>query len=136
MSLTWNEAVWTCGARVVAIGAGIYLALSTGEFQKTALQTGGKVIELVRSSDEEGTYYQPRFEFQTPDGETWTVLSKVGSCPPAFSVGESVDVLYQANDPAHARIHSFSQLWLMPWVLGIAGAAAAAFGAFTLWSLR
>ena len=142
MSLTWNEAVWTCIGGVVAIGVGIYMAFDTEEFEKPASRATGRVTEMVASNNwnfgdtiANGPDYSPRFEFQTPDGNTWTVLSNVGSNPAAFSVGDKVEVLYHPDNPAHARIRSFSQLWLWPWILCVGGAAALIIGAVTLHNL-
>lgn len=136
MPLSWNEALWTCGGGIVAVASGLYSFFNTEEFTATAARADGKVVEMVRSSsrsyDDGGPTYAPRFAFHTPDGELWTILAKVGTNPPAFDVGDKIPVLYQTNDPAHARIDSATQLWLWPIILSVAGAIALAIGSVAI----
>jgi hypothetical protein len=56
-------------------------------------------------------------------------LATAKSLPPAYHVGETVNVLYLESDPYDARIESFTSLWLLPMIFGGIGAIFPAVGA-------
>jgi hypothetical protein len=71
----------------------------------------------------------PVVEFTSADGTQRKFEDSTGSKPPAYEVGERVEVLYRADSPEDAKINSFSSLWLLPLIFGglgllIAGIAA------------
>ncbi|MER7519112.1 DUF3592 domain-containing protein [Streptomyces sp. NPDC126499] len=60
----------------------------------------------------------PVVEF-TPAGGTPTRFREfTGSNPPAYEVGERVEVRYRADSPEDARIEGFATMWLLPLVFG------------------
>ena len=75
--------------------------------------------------------YAPRFEFKTPDGESWSVLSSTSSMPAGFRVGDEVRVVYDPSDPNDAKIDAVMQLWFMPILVGIVGIVA--LGVWLIW---
>lgn len=92
----------------------------------------GQVVDLVvrRSqvdSNKPGQeYYYPVVEFNLPGGSRQHVQLSEGSWPPAYSVGESVTVLYDQQHPQDARIQSLSStllMWIVPGVTGFVGVA-------------
>ncbi|MEO1171377.1 MAG: DUF3592 domain-containing protein [Myxococcota bacterium] len=75
----------------------------------------------------------PLAEFFVND-EPFVAEGSVSSKPPAYSVGEQVEVLYLPDDPSDARIDSFLENWFVTTLLGILGTVftAAGFGVFFL----
>jgi hypothetical protein len=84
---------------------------STREFLATAVTAQGVVTDLQLSRSSDSNTYNPVFEFQTPDGKIYEVLSSAGSNPPSYARGEQVEVFYQADDPYDAKINGFFTLW-------------------------
>jgi hypothetical protein len=126
MELSRTQALWTGLVGVGTLTASAIWLISIRKFKKSAARATGRVTERVYSSgdgDMPGTY-APRFEFKTPDGESWSVLSSTSSIPAGFRVGEEITVLYDPANPHTAKIDSAMQLWFMPLLLGIVGVAA------------
>jgi hypothetical protein len=106
------------------------LALSTRKFIATAAHAPGTVVELreVRDKDDGSVTYKPVVTFTPPQGTPVTFESSFSSRPPAYSVGENVDVLFAPDDPSKARINGFGSLWFGPLILSILGAIFTAVG--------
>lgn len=107
----------------------------------------GRVVELVvrPSVDSETgqvTYYAyPVLRFSPGGGTPITVQSSDGASPPAYSVGDQVTVLYDAQNPRQARVKSFASsllLWLLPAVTFFVGGvfAVVALVMFRAWPAR
>ncbi|APB33072.1 hypothetical protein GlitD10_0758 [Gloeomargarita lithophora Alchichica-D10] len=105
---------WIFGGIFAGIGS-IFLALGFGFFQHTrsflatAATTTGEVIALERRRS--SNVYYPVVKFVGSDGEPVRFEGQVGSTPPAFRVGQMVEVLYNPAQPQSARIRSFMELW-------------------------
>lgn len=104
----------------IAIGIGallLFIALvlwnKTRSFVAHAATTQGTVIELieVRDKDDNSSTFKPVVKFSAPGGEEVTFQSSYSSRPPAYNVGETVDVLYTPRDVHDARIKGFGSLW-------------------------
>jgi hypothetical protein len=109
------------------IAAGFFV--HTSLFVKNALRAPGTVVELTPvESDENGIEYKPVFSFQAIDKQTYTITSNTSTNPPEFSVGDTITVLYEKEDPAKATPDAFWQLWLVPVVLVIIGVCHGVFG--------
>jgi Protein of unknown function (DUF3592) len=100
----------------------------TASFVSRAARTSGTVTALVRQrSTDNNISYRPVVRFQA--GEQPIVFSSsIASNPPAYSVGETVEVLYLESDPYGAKIDSFRSLWFLPTLLGAMGAIFFAIG--------
>ncbi len=116
---------------LAAAGAGAY---GTLRLKRTGTRSRAVVKELkardlrIRAANEpvsDDTVFAPLFEFTTPDGRTWSVEGNASS-PPRHAVGDEVVVLYDAADPAGARVESFAGLWLGPMLAAAGGGAACA----------
>jgi hypothetical protein len=108
------------GLVMACFGWGSYSAVHT--FIDKAEQAKGTVVDLVEktSRDNDGnlkTYYYPVVEFTTAGGEKIRFQSSTGSYPAEKQVGETVEILYAADNPRDARPNSFTGLWLWPAVL-------------------
>lgn len=117
-----------------AVGIGMLIAAlavrsHTASFVSRATRAEGTVTALVgqHSTDNNSISYRPVVRFQA--GEQQIVFSSsIASNPPAYSVGERVDVLYLESDPYDAKIDSFRSLWFFPMLLGAMGAIFFAIG--------
>lgn len=100
---------------VVAMAAG---TLWFGWRGYTLTTQGGtanaQVIELAESSDGEGgcCVYSPVFEY-TVNGQRYQFESLNASSPPAYRVGQQVEIRYNLKDPSDAAVNSFGELWLV-----------------------
>lgn len=91
-------------------------------------------VESSRSSGSHGTSfsYYPVVEYQAPSGEKIRFRSSVGTNPPSHNTGESVGVMFDAKNPHHAKIDSFSDTWLLSTVLCGMGLPFAIIGLLTI----
>lgn len=80
--------------------------------------TTGRVIELSESTDGEGAccVYSPVFEY-TVNSRRYTFESLNASDPPAYRVGQEVEVIYNVDDPNDAAVNSFGELWMVASIL-------------------
>ncbi|MBU0578288.1 DUF3592 domain-containing protein [Patescibacteria group bacterium] len=98
---------------IALIAAGFIFLKNTNDFIKQSTSAPGIVIDM-----EGYDTYKPIVEFITETGEVITFAGSVSSDPPAYSVGEEVEVLYIPDNPQRAEIKSFLQLWFMPLIMG------------------
>lgn len=96
----------------------VFLFQRTRNFLSGAVHADARVVRLIEKHDfDSGPHYYPVFSFHDSAGEEHEVFSSSGSFPPSNAVGDSVAVLYQAQQPSKAREDSFSELWLLPVIL-------------------
>lgn len=100
----------------------------TSKFIQTSHKAQGKVVELQESRSDNGTVFHPVYTFVDRSGAEQKIYSSMGSYPPAYQVGDAVNVLYDPQNPRSAEIEGFWSLWLVPLILGIIGAGQAVFG--------
>jgi hypothetical protein len=93
-------------------GAG-YIFFNTSEFVSGARKAQGTVVGLKSGA--------PEVRFQAQDGREIRFTSSVSSKPPAYSVGENVEVLYRPDRPEDAEVNAFMSLWLGVIILGALG---------------
>ncbi len=93
------------------IGA-LLLAQHSRSFIARAQHAPGVVVEMVpHSSNNNSTTYAPVVRYNAPDGRELKLYSSTSSNPPAYSVGEQVDVLFLPGAPEQAKINAFFSLW-------------------------
>jgi hypothetical protein len=103
-------------AGLIMLAIGIWLLQNTISFKARALHAQGRVVELRReewSSNSHGhqrSSYHPVVEFEVNQTRI-TFVSNSGTNPPAYSVNERVDVLYDPSDPNRAKLNGFFSLW-------------------------
>ncbi|GAA6623207.1 DUF3592 domain-containing protein [Scytonema sp. NUACC26] len=107
------------GSLFAAIG--IMTGVSTHSFVNTSILTQGTVITLVErlSTDSDGNssfLYHPVVRFTTNSGEP-TIFEAGGSNPPAFTLGQQVEVRYSPQNPKEASIDSWFELWFLPVII-------------------
>jgi len=74
------------------------------------LSAKGTVIETTFRTGRANTRYTI-IKFQTPDGKFIKFTSTTNYYYGAYKDGETVDVLYNPQDPKDARLNSFNGLW-------------------------
>jgi len=90
------------------------------QVSKNGETTMGIVTELAESSTEDGCcVYSPILEY-TVDDQKYTFESLNASDPPSYRVGQQVEVIYNQTTPSKGAINSWSELWLVPVILGLA----------------
>ncbi len=139
-----------CG-RIVRIIACVLLAVgalfllgsawsysNSQEKLNTWMRTTGTIVELVHNSggSDGSSTYCPRFTFVSDDGHQHSVTSTTGSNPPAFQVGQEVEVLYSPEKPAEAEINSFLELYFLCCALGFFGLVDVLLGGVLLVAAR
>jgi hypothetical protein len=97
---------------VVCLGVGAVAGERSWRQQRESLRAPGVVVALAESCDSDGCTYRPIVEY-TVDGQARRIEGSVGSRPPAFSVGEAVQVMYPAGAPGDASIDSWSENWFL-----------------------
>lgn len=120
---------------IVGIGAAMLVGAvllwnNTRAFLAHAISAPGTVIQLRQVVDIDGgsTRYQPVVKFTARDGAVITFAASFSSDPPAYSVGEAVEVEYAPDNAQEARIRSFASLWLGASILAALGIAFTAIG--------
>ncbi len=112
-------------AAIVPLGVSAFLYINTWKFVNAATKTKGTVIRLdAREGSKGGTVYQPIYEFRTLDGQVITVAHDNASRPARYKVGQSVDVLYNTENPQNAKINNSTNLYMVPLVLAGVGIVA------------
>ncbi len=73
--------------------------------------------EYVVSKGEEGTKierkyrYRPEIRFKTHAGRTIDFIAPIATRPSRYAIGDSVEVIYDPENPPAAQINSFLYLW-------------------------
>ena len=89
------------------------------EFEERSVRVEARVIGLVqrRSARSSSPVYAPVFRFTTRDGQVVRVTSSSASSPPAYEVGQTVQLLYDPERPQRAEEITFSSRYLAPLLL-------------------
>lgn len=105
-------------ATLVAIGMGIAMlvtALGSLLFIWQSEVTTGTVVsqtsELGKSRRDTYIYYKSTVEFKAKDGKTYSLVTEE-----SYSKGDQVQLRYNPNNPAEARVDSYYAMW---WWTGI-----------------
>ena len=94
---------------------GVYAAYIGWQLQTNGVTTPGTVVRLNEQSDAEGgcCTYVPVVDFKVND-QVYTFEGDNASDPPAYQVGEQVNVRYDPTNPNTAQIDSFFERWIFP----------------------
>ncbi len=106
-----------------------YCHLRTNEFVSLALKAEGEVVDLTTKESSDGDTYSPVVKFKSSDGVEHEIVSTVSSNPPAYSIGEAVEVLYEEGNPQNAKINAFFSLRFAEFLLCLLGGVFFLFGA-------
>jgi hypothetical protein len=97
---------------------GGYAGYISWKLQNEGITTTGTVVRLEESNSSEGgcCVYSPVIEFQA-NGQTFSFEGDNASYPPAYQVGEQVNVIYAPSDPGTAQINKWTERWLFPIII-------------------
>ena len=97
---------------------GVYAAYTGWQLQTNGVTTPGTVVRLNEQSDAEGgcCTYVPVVDFNVND-RVYTFEGDNASDPPAYQVGEQVNVRYDPTNPNTAQIDSFFERWIFPIII-------------------
>ncbi|TQV87012.1 DUF3592 domain-containing protein [Aliikangiella coralliicola] len=98
-----------------------FLTLKTQAFLDNAYVTKGEVIELIESSSSDSNAVAPLVTFLNDKGQYTEFVSSHASYPPAYEVGELVDVYYLPEKPDSAKVGDFFSIWGLHLIFGILG---------------
>ncbi|HYF03214.1 MAG TPA: DUF3592 domain-containing protein [Patescibacteria group bacterium] len=105
------------GVGIIFGGFATWMILDAKKYSDNGIAAIGIVVEnIISTAQKGGRTYTPLVRFKTKNNETIEFENWVSSNPPAFKVGEKVDVLYIGNDPHDAIIAD--GLWLLPGIFG------------------
>lgn len=148
--MTRSTAKYLFAAIGLAMVLGSLMVLNhTASFVHRASRAQGTVTALARqeSTDYSNTNgstsstpstrytFQPIVRFQHGT-QRIQFSDSVASNPPAYHVGEIVNVLYLESDPYSARIESFTSLWFVPIIFCGLGAILLTVGVRMIFSSR
>jgi hypothetical protein len=111
---------------IILIGIAIYTGRNSWELKEQGRSAQGTVVSMreVDATDNSGVTYAPVISYNV-DGRSYTYESSNSSDPPAFEVGEKVAILYRPNAPDDVKIDAWSDLWMLPVMLGAGGLVVA-----------
>jgi hypothetical protein len=89
--------------------------------EEHGLRTKGTVIDLEKNGSGKKSTYMPKIEFITDTGQKVMYVYRSGSNPPAYSIGQRVNIIYSKDNPENFIIGSNSS-FVFPIVLILAGA--------------
>lgn len=97
---------------------GAYAGYTSWRLENEGEITTGTVVRLEESSDAEGgcCVYSPVIEFEA-GGRTYSIEGDNASDPPAYEVGEVVQVIFDPADPETAQINKWTERWLFPIII-------------------
>lgn len=111
--------------------SGLWGFRSARAMLRRALKTTGRVVELEKSSDEDGEMYFPVIVFTAADGREIRFRGSGTNRPP--KVGAKAKVTYDHLYPASAWERGSGVMWAMPFLSGLIGLALLAWGAAEYW---
>lgn len=118
----------------VLVGAAMLIAAGREFARRRAFLRGsataaGTIVALTENRERDEIGYFPKVEFQTPSGRGITFQSAMGSSTDAKSIGDSVTVRYQLDQPQVAEIDAFMPLWGLTLLWGALGSVFVFVGA-------
>jgi hypothetical protein len=120
------------------LALGLYQTAGTAAFVLHAERAEARFAGAVSrvGGNHGGTFLYPAFEFITRSGQSVRFTSSSGSTDQPYADGERVSVLYDPDHPEHARLGSFSTVWLIPTVLDAIGIFLTSLAIFLWFVLR
>jgi len=115
------------GLGAVSVGAAVYQFFRSKRLTRNGTSAKAIVTRLEWSpgsiDDRAGNSgnYAPEFTFESGDGAKHVVVSKFGSSPCPYAIGQEISVLYDPVNPADAEVDSPGTLWLGTVIFGVAG---------------
>jgi hypothetical protein len=117
------------GIGLLLLAVAAVTAFFTFRFVADSERADGTVVDLVESYDAENnrTSYYPVVHFETGEGRPVQFESDVTT---SDDVGDTVEVLYDPDDPNDAKLAGFFNLWGLSLIFGALGAAFTGIGGY------
>jgi len=107
------------GIGLILLAIGAFLYFREASFLSKAEKVTGTVTDLqFSSSSDGGGSYCPVIDFDTKAGEPVRYYGNVCSQPPAYDIGDKVDVVYDPADIKHVQMNSFWSQYLGAIIFG------------------
>jgi hypothetical protein len=106
-----------CLVGVCLLAPALWFGYQSWAFLQIAQTTPGTVTGLEWSDDSDTSGARPMVDYEIR-GEPYQLTGNTWSTPPAYAVGEQVQVLYPPAQPRAARIYSWFDFWFTPVLLG------------------
>lgn len=98
---------------LVFIGLAGWFYLREYNLERSGYSAQGIVVDMVESTGGDGTSYAPIVRFTTHSGRALEFQSGCYTYPPAYEVGQTVTVLYPADDSSKAILKGESNLLIL-----------------------
>jgi hypothetical protein len=118
---------------IAATLAGFYLIYDTAGLLNRSLKATAIVTELKYNND--GLAY-PVLQFSNYQGSIVTTRLNEAQKPPAYAVGDRVEIIYDLNSPSNVRVNSLFGIWLAPMLMTILGVIFLSTGFMHYWGSR
>lgn len=122
---------------LVLVAVALYFIQADRKLAQAGGRAEGTVIEIVHARGTSGKIvYRPLVEFRTPGRERQEFANDVSSSLPGYGRGERVQVLFDPDNPADAKIDSFMERFFIPSIFGLVGSIFTIVGGgnlFTVW---
>jgi hypothetical protein len=116
----WYGFVLGLGLLILALS--VFLLVNRVQLLKQGTITLATVTELLEEKDSDGNIqYRPVFRFTTHSNEVITFKHPTTSRPPAFSVGEEVNIVYNEIDPREPIVLTY--FYSFGWAVMLAAVA-------------
>jgi len=127
--MKWMVLLILGGLGLAALIGGLIWSAKRYDISTSGLHAQGRVVENYKSvsvadpdsGKRSSVSYYPVVEFQTAQGEKIRFQGSTGTRTPDFEVGTPVAVVYKPQTPYEAQLTEFSQMWLGPVVITVAG---------------
>ena len=83
----------------------------TNQLLKTGIKTKAVVKDLIAVSGDDGPTYKPVFEYMDRSNTIQEFKSDVSSRPPAYKIGEKVEIVYDPKDEEEVKVVSYWGLY-------------------------
>lgn len=137
-----GKAAWLFGGIFGGLGS-IFALIGFGMiandlmFASSAEETTGTVIRNITQSDSDGVSYKPVVEFRDSSGTRREFASSMSTSWIAYDQGETVDVLYDPDNPERASIDSTTERYILPGIFAAMGSLFAVIGGGVIvWRVR
>jgi hypothetical protein len=104
---------------VIALIGLFWLHTQQQAFAEIATLTTGTVRELIPQTRKGSTTYAPVIEFMTANERVYQHTSKISSNPPAYTVGDRVEILYNPEDPEEVVIAKDNSIASNPMMIAV-----------------
>jgi hypothetical protein len=109
------------GGLLVVVG--LFFFIRTRNFLGKAREAKGTVIEMVyrqnsSADSNSGGGYAPVYQFETEDKRRIVKQDGLATNPPRYQVGQTMDILYDPENPEKAYVNRWMNLYFVPALLG------------------